>query len=441
MEKTNEALINFANTYEQEAFLNIFPADLLSSLKKLNSYDKMIEVVLDLGRPPEVRYQKGIIKLSERSVTQADLQAVIKKVGIFDRDNRGGIEKTLHRISAIYNRKNEIVGLTCRVGRALYGKIDIIKDIVEHGNSILVLGRPGVGKTTLLREIARYSADVAKKRVIIVDSNNEIGGDGDVPHPGVGSARRMQVPLNKEQHDIMIEAVENHNPEVIVVDEIGRIEEAVACRTIAERGVTLIGTAHGYQLENLITNPTLVDLLGGIQVVTLSDEEAQHRGTQKTVSERKAGPSFDTLIEIDEPDLLKIYKNLAEVVDKLLRGYEVFPEIRRRISDTEYRVERNATTKNKDPYGRESPAGENKAIKLYCNGIRQSYVERAIKNSSARMEITNALETSNYVLSVGGDLNKERYLKEKAEKNGAIYLEVKKNNLACVKAAIREIAE
>lgn len=441
MEKTNEALINFANTYEQEAFLNIFPADLLSSLKKLNSYDKMIEVVLDLGRSPEVRYQKGILKLSERLVTQADLQAVIKKVGIFDRDNRGGIEKTLHRISAIYNRKNEIVGLTCRVGRALYGKIDIIKDIVEHGDSILVLGRPGVGKTTLLREIARYSSEVAKKRVIIVDSNNEIGGDGDVPHPGVGSARRMQVPLNKEQHDIMIEAVENHNPEVIVVDEIGRIEEAIACRTIAERGVTLIGTAHGYQLENLITNPTLVDLLGGIQVVTLSDEEAQHRGTQKTVSERKALPSFNTLIEIDEPDLLKIYKNLAEVVDKLLRGYEVFPEVRRRISDTEYRVERNTTTKNKDSYGRESPANENRSIKIYCNGIRQSYVERAIKNSSVRVEITNALETSNYVLSVGGDFNKEKYLKEKAEKNGAIYLEVKKNNLACVKAAVREITE
>ena len=439
MEKTNEALIKFAKTYEQEAFLNIFPADLLSSLKKLNSYDEMIEVVLDLGRPPEVRYHKGIVKLAERLVTQADLQAVIKKVGIFDRDNRGGIEKTLHRISAIYNRKNEIVGLTCRVGRALYGKIDIIKDLVEKGASILVLGRPGIGKTTLLREIARYSSDVAKKRVIIVDSNNEIGGDGDVPHPGVGTSRRMQVPLNKEQYDIMIEAVENHNPEVIVVDEIGRMEEAVACRTISERGVTLIGTAHGCSLTNLITNHTLVDLIGGIQVVTLSDEEAKHRGTQKTVSERKAFPSFDTLIEMDEPDLLKIYRNLAEVVDKLLRGFEVFPEIRRRISDTEYQVERKTNQKSADPYGRESPAGENKAIKIYCNGLRQSYVERAIKNSSTKIEITNVLETSNYVLSVGDDLNKERYLKEKAEKNGAIYLGIKKNNLACVKAAVREI--
>ena len=440
MEKSNEELIKFAKTYEQEAFFNIFPEEIQNSLRKLDSYEEMIEVVMDLGRTPEVRYQKHIEKLSENLVTDKDIQSVINNVGIFDRDNRGGIEKTLHRISSIYNRQGKIIGLTCRVGRALYGKIDIIKDIVEHGNSILVLGRPGVGKTTLLREIARYSSDVAKKRVIIVDSNNEIGGDGDVPHPGVGSARRMQVPLNKEQHQIMIEAVENHNPQVIVVDEIGTVEEAAACRTIAERGVTLIGTAHGYELKNLITNPTLVDLIGGIQAVTLSDEEAAKRGTQKTVLERKAMPSFDTLIEIDEPDLLKIYRNLASVVDAVLRGNIIEPETRRRVSDKEYQVERKQIEDKTCLDQRGIPGTSLKAIKIYCNGIKQSYIERAIKNSEIRIEITNSLECANYILSVvGGDFNKEKYLRDKAEKNGAIYLEVRKNNLSCVKDTIRKI--
>ena len=244
--------------------------------------------MLDLGRRPAARYINEEIELSEQEVTRLDLEAVAASIGSFDADNRAGMERTLHRISAIRNRRGEIVGLTCRVGRAVYGTIDIIKDLIESGQSILMMGAPGVGKTTMLREAARVLA--ASKRVIIVDTSNEIGGDGDVPHPAIGKARRMQVSHPERQHEVMIEAVENHNPEVIVIDEIGRELEASAARTIAERGVQLIGTAHGNALENLILNPTLSDLVGGIQAVTLGDDEARRRGTQKTVLERQPRP-------------------------------------------------------------------------------------------------------------------------------------------------------
>ncbi|MFO7171168.1 MAG: AAA family ATPase, partial [Chloroflexota bacterium] len=279
--------------------LEALPPDLQQAVPvEGNRLDSLLELVLDLGRQPEARYRDSVEYLSEREVTREDLDFVTNRVGMFGEDNRAGIPRTLHRISAIRNRSGTIIGLTCRVGRAVFGTITILRDLIESGKSVLLLGRPGVGKTTMLRETARVLAEDLRKRVVIVDTSNEIAGDGDIPHPGIGRARRMQVPRPSEQHAVMIEAVENHMPEVIVIDEIGTELEALAARTIAERGVQLIGTAHGQTLENLLSNPTLSDLIGGIQAVTLGDEEARRRGTQKTVLERKAPPTFDILVEI-----------------------------------------------------------------------------------------------------------------------------------------------
>src|SRR5690349_15756074 len=271
----------------------------------------ILEIVMDLGRLPEARYRDHERFLSDHEVSQDDIDYVNARIGTFGEDNRAGIPRTLHRISAIRNRAGKVIGLTCRVGRAVFGTITILRDLIESGQSVLLLGRPGVGKTTMLRETARVLAEELRKRVVIVDTSNEIAGDGDIPHPGIGRARRMQVRRPSEQHGVMIEAVENHMPEVIVIDEIGTELEAQAARTIAERGVQLIGTAHGNTLENLMMNPTLSDLIGGIQSVTLSDEEARRRGTQKSVLERKAPPTFDVLVEQEERHLLGIHHNVA----------------------------------------------------------------------------------------------------------------------------------
>lgn len=290
----------------------------------------LLEIVLDLGREPEARFTDGEAFLDSANVGHADLEYVTQHVGDFGDDNRAGIERTLHRISAIRNRKGEVVGLTCRVGRAVTGTIDIIKDIVVSGQSILLLGPPGIGKTTMLRECARVLSDEMGKRVVIVDTSNEIAGDGDIPHPGIGRARRMQVRTPALQHAVMIEAVENHMPQCIVIDEIGIELEAAAARTIAERGVQLVATAHGTNLDNLLVNPTLNDLVGGIQTVTLSDEEARRRGTQKSVLERKAPPTFDVLIEIQERDRVAVHMPVAETVDEALRGRVRPPQLRLR---------------------------------------------------------------------------------------------------------------
>jgi stage III sporulation protein SpoIIIAA len=328
-------------TDDLDALLSVLPAPVSEKVTILDDDDNLLEVVLDLGRYPKARYVDREVVLFEKEVDQADLDYVVERIGDFDADNRAGMERTLHRISAIRNRRGKIVGLTCRVGRAVYGTIEIIQDLVNSGKSILILGRPGVGKTTMLREAARILAE--KLRVVIVDTSNEIGGDGDVPHPAVGEARRMQVAKPSLQHEVMIEAVENHNPEVIVIDEIGRELEAQAARTIAERGVQLIGTAHGNTLDNILLNPTLSDLIGGIESVTLSDDEARRRGTQKTVLERRAPPTFDILVEIQDRHHVAVHADISASVDSLLRGYPLPPEIRFRDSDNKIHIQKAPT--------------------------------------------------------------------------------------------------
>jgi len=319
-------------TDDLDLLLDALPPRIRLAVRR-QGIDNLLEIVLDLGRLPEARYSDEADFLDEEPVTAEDLAYVVGRIGQFGDDNRAGIERTLHRISAIRNRRGEVVGLTCRVGRAVRGPVALIRDVVEQGQSILILGRPGVGKTTLLREAARVLADELGKRVVVVDTSNEIAGDGDIPHPGIGRARRMQVAHPAEQHAVMIEAVENHMPEVIVIDEIGTELEAQAARTIAERGVQLVGTAHGRTLDNLLLNPTLADLVGGIQAVTLGDEEARRRGTQKTVLERKAPPTFDVLVEQEARNLVGIHKDVAAAVDDLLRGESPQREIRERQKD------------------------------------------------------------------------------------------------------------
>jgi stage III sporulation protein SpoIIIAA len=330
--------VNVKAREDLNTLLRLLPQSIREHLGVLGREDDLLEVVMDLGRPPTARFVDGEVVVREAEISQAEIDQVVSSIGDFDDDNRAGIARTLHRISGIRNRRGQVVGLTCRVGRAVYGTVDIINDIVEEGHSILLLGRPGVGKTTMLREMARILAE--KKRVVIVDTSNEIGGDGDIAHPAVGKARRMQVPKPSHQHETMIEAVENHSPEVIVIDEIGRQQEAVAARTINERGVQLIGTAHGNTLENLLLNPTLSDLVGGIESVTLSDEEARRRGTQKTVLERRAPPTFDVLIEIQERERLLVHRDVTDSVDGMLRGEPLNLELRYRDSENAVQAER-----------------------------------------------------------------------------------------------------
>jgi len=321
-------------TDDLEALLASLPPDIHDAVNRLENRSELLEIVLDLGRLAEGRFPEGEVILSKSPVTYADLEYVVERIGEFGDDNRAGIERTLHRISAMRNRKGRVVGLTCRIGRAVLGSIALIRDIVEQGQSILILGRPGVGKTTLLREIARVLADEANKRVVVVDTSNEIAGDGDIPHPGIGRARRMQVARTAEQHAVMIEAVENHMPQVIVIDEIGTELEAAAARTIAERGVQLVATAHGNSLGNLLMNPTLSDLVGGIQTVTLGDEEARRRHTQKSILERKAPPTFEVVVEQQSWEEVTVHRDVADTVDSMLRGLPVAAEERTRNEET-----------------------------------------------------------------------------------------------------------
>ena len=300
--------------------------------------DQLIEIVMDLGHRPEARFISGPEYLSQKIISWQDLDYTTKRISKFSDDNRAGIERTLHRISCIRNRQSIINGLTCRVGRAVFGTICVIRDLLEYGQSILILGKPGVGKTTIIREIARVLSDEMEKRVIIVDTSNEIAGDSDIPHSGIGRARRMQVSKTEFQHQVMIEAVENHMPEVIIIDEIGTELEALAARTIAEKGVQLVGTTHGNCLDNLIKNPTLTDLIGGIQYVTLSDEEAKRRGTQKSILERKAYPAFQVAIEINDQKSWTIHENVQNSVDLLLRGNNYLGQVRQIFSNQKIHI-------------------------------------------------------------------------------------------------------
>lgn len=398
------------------------------SIRQYIDYPKMedvIEIVLDIGRTPEIRHAGGKIEyLGCDTVTDEDISFITGNVQEFTSDNRSGIPGTLHRISAIRNRQGKIIGLTCRIGRVVTGTIACIKDFCTMGKSILFLGRPGVGKTTKLREISRLVADELAKRVVVVDTSNEIAGDGDTPHPAIGHARRMQVRQPEFQKDIMIEAVENHTPEVIVVDEIGTEAEAQAARTIAERGVMLIATAHGNSLENLIKNPALSDLVGGVQSVTLGDDEAKRRASQKTVLEREKQPTFDIVIEIIDRNTLAVYKNTAEAVDYILRGWPIRPEIRKvdKIYNEEETIQQeikpaekqseivkeinrlemkiNPDDSLKYSFSRQKYVNEVKKFKkIYLYAVSRSIVEKIIERLDLNAEITRNIDDADIVIA------------------------------------------
>lgn len=391
-----------------QLLVEVLPPLIRNQMEARGDCSSLLEIVLDLGRYPQARFEGEMVDLLKEQVSQDDINFVVSRIGEFSEDNRAGIERTLHRISAIRNRTGSIIGLTCRVGRAVFGTVDIIRDVIEEGKSLLLVGRPGVGKTTLLREAARVLADDLRKRVIIVDTSNEIGGDGDIPHPGIGRARRMQVPRPNRQHAIMIEAVENHMPQVIVIDEIGKEAEAEAARTIAERGVQLVATAHGNTLENLLQNPTLMDLVGGIQAVTLSDDEARRRGTQKTVLERKAPPTFQVMIEIQERGRLAVHHNVAEVVDLFLRGSPLEPEIRTRTEDGKVEICRCRTRERGPeflpPAVRQPEAlrkrHRRRTVRIFSYGVSRLRLERVIQKFRVPAVIASDVDKADLILTL-----------------------------------------
>jgi stage III sporulation protein SpoIIIAA len=441
--------------------LDVLPPVVREKLHECPDLHDLIEVVLDYGRPAEARFLDTMERWPNIIIGEHDIDYVVKSLGEFGEDNRAGIERTLHRISAIRNRHGKVIGLTCRVGRALEGTIDIIDDIVRSGKSILILGKPGIGKTTKLREVARVLADEAGRRVVIVDTSNEIGGDGDVPHPAIGGSRRMQVKNPGLQHNVMIEAVENHMPEVIVIDEIGNEAEANAARTIAERGVQLIATAHGQSLENLMLNPSLADLIGGIQAVTLSDDEARRRGTQKTVLERKAPPTFDVVIELHDFDRLAVHHDVQKTVDLMLRGVAPRPEIRVRTGEGSVEVVQKEIAPDIDDAGfnerfpslartperprvedPKPPRTRDKAprnvVKVYPYGIARTRLERAIRESNAPAYITNDIAQADAVIAIRTTFqNKPKKLRELNRPLPTVV--VKSNTFSQIASALEQV--
>ena len=424
-------------TDDLDALIDVLPGHISQPLQQGDDRNELLEVVLDLGRQPEARYHSREVLLSSREVSQGDIDYVVSRIGTFTADNRAGIERTLHRISAIRNRSGRIVGLSCRVGRAVFGTIELIRDLVESGNSILLLGRPGVGKTTMLREVARVLAEDLKKRVVIVDTSNEIAGDGDIPHPAIGRARRMQVPTPAMQHAVMIEAVENHMPEVIVIDEIGTELEAVAARTIAERGVQLVATAHGNTLENLIMNPTLCDLIGGIQTVTLSDEEAKRRGTQKSILERKAPPTFDMVVEIQSWEQVAIHPDVAAVVDAMLRGQLTPVEVRWRDEAGELRRREEIPGLASLQVGAKKTTSRLKRV--FPFGINRSRLERATKKLQLRITLVDDLRDADLLITSKGYYQKRPPLITTAEAAGIPIYALKSNAVSQIEQGLAEI--
>ena len=429
-----------------DALLASIPPDIVRSVRALEDLGGLLEIVMDLGRLPEARFAGREVLLSEREVSADDLLYVSSRIGQFGDDNRAGIERTLHRISALRNRKGKVIGLTLRVGRAMYGTMEIIRDVVEAGRSILLLGRPGVGKTTLLREVARVLADDLRKRVVIVDSSNEIAGDGDIPHPGIGRARRMQVATPPLQHAVMIEAVENHMPEVVVIDEIGTEQEAVAARTIAERGVQLVATAHGNTLENLMLNPTLSDLVGGIQTVTLSDDEARRRGTQKSVLERKAPPTFQVLVEIQAYQKVALYHDVAQTVDAVLLGRPVAPELRERSADgTVHVAERRPTTQAAEVIERRSTPraaarhNDPDLVKVYPFGLSWSRLEEAARGLGHPIVIVREPEEADVVLTLKSYHRRRTPRLRSAEGAGVPVYVARGNSLSQIASALGSV--
>ncbi len=431
-----------------QLLLDILP-DKIQKALHAQDVNTLVEVVMDLGRTPEARLADGdIVELTQTPVSQADIDAVVSRVGAFTSDNRAGITRTLHRISAMRNRQGEIIGLTCRVGKVVTGTIEAIQDLVESGKSILLLGRPGVGKTTKLREIAKLLADNSRKRVIVVDTSNEIAGDGDIPHPAVGKARRMQVNSPERQKEVMIEAVQNHTPEVIIVDEIGTEEEALAARTIAERGVVLIATAHGSSLDSIVNNPTLCDLVGGIETVTLGDDEAKRRSTQKTVLERAKQPTFDIVIEIRAKDTLAIYPDTAEAVDHILRGWSLFPEVRK-IDYASGAVK--VLQSDIDPMSlvmdgedavmqrRERRLPAHRAFNLFIYGVSKMFVDRILERLDLReVSVTRQLTDADAIIALRNSCRPGSKMMRVAEDYELPIYYAKTNTMPQIQRAVRE---
>ena len=385
----------------------MFPARVAHTIRNLSGDKQLLEVVFDLGFAPSLRFKESVMRLHDLGeVTQADLQLILKQLRPFNSDNRTGIARTLHRISAIRNREGDILGLTCRIGRAVSGTVDVIKDLIESNRSCLFLGPPGIGKTTILRETARVLSERDHKRVVVVDTSNEIAGDGDIPHQGIGFARRMQVPSPDLQHAVMIEAVENHTPEVIIVDEIGTEAEAMAARTIAERGVQLIATAHGRSLENLLKNPTLSDMLGGIQSVVLGDEEAKFRGTNKTVLERKTQPTFDVLIEIRSRDVFVVYDPVIAFVDALLLQHEKLPAFRTRGN---FEIEKESSKAQEGESKNKKIQPPLKTFTFFVYGIREALFLSAIHALKLPLKVVYTLDEADMLFTL------EKHMKAKGK--------------------------